>query len=270
MLAEQLWEQQDVLLSGTSCSLTPFLQHGVAAFISAGHQLGRGCASWSCPRTLLLGCPRPERVRALLHGAAQPCLLPALQSGAAAGLQDAEPAGEIDGDAGRKQKNNKTSTPLQNKQTKNPLKTPELIFILERAASRSQAQEAGGLSCVTPRCASLPAQQSAESQGNPRAIYSRVEMNPVFVSLCLLQRSVFFPGKHFRNPEGSGEAERAVFWVERLGRGWLSLGRAHVDAGLGSASPCITTAFFSPSLIPCLLPPRGNSLWVWQAGEQIW
>lgn len=92
-------------------------------------------------------------------------------------------------------------------------------------------------------------------------------MNPVFISLCLLQRSVFFQGNILGILK---EAGRAGFGVERLGRDWLRLGRDHVDAGLGSASPCITTAFFSPSVILYLLPPRGNSLCVWQAGEQIW
>lgn len=76
----------------------------------------------------------------------------------------------------------------------------------------------------------------------------------------------FFPGKYFRNPEGIREAELR-FGFERLGRDWLSLGRDHVDAGLGSASLSITTAFFSPSVIPCSLPPWGSSLCAGQAGE---
>lgn len=65
------------------------------------------------------------------------CLLPALPAGPALGLQDPQPAGETDGEAGRKHKKrkkkkkeiNKTSTPPQNKQTnKKSLKNSRAYF----------------------------------------------------------------------------------------------------------------------------------------------
>lgn len=77
-----------------------------------------------------------------------------------------------------------------------------------------------------------PAQQRAGSQGSPRAIYSRVEMNPGFISLCLLQRSGFFQGNisgilkeaerqgelyfGLKGWEGPGSAGAGTMWMQ----GW--------------------------------------------------
>lgn len=202
--------------SSTAC-LPSFLQPD-------GHQLDRTLPAGAAPGHVLLGYPSQS-----VSCSTANCLLPIAvcsqhfnqhqqfdcrmqnQLERLMGMQE-----------GNRKKKSRTSTPLQNK-TKNPIKTPELIFILEGAASKPQTQDAGGLSSVTPCCASLPAQQRAESQGNPRAIYSRVEMNPVFISLCLLQRAVFFQGNISGILKEAGKQRELDFGLkgwEGTGSGW--------------------------------------------------
>lgn len=92
-----------LLLSGTSCSLTPFLQHSVSACVSAARwtSAGQGPCQLEQPQGTSCWDIHGQSVSSSTVLPAN-CLLPALPSGPAVGLQDAQPARKTDGEAGRK------------------------------------------------------------------------------------------------------------------------------------------------------------------------